>query len=177
VAVTDVFDGGRAQVTGRGIADFAHAVGSNGEAIVERPGKIVYAPMDFAIVVGWKAIIKAIFPKAVDGDLLKLVHLSNSFLMRPGAEPLKKDDIVETKARINAVLNKASKKMVEVCGTISRDGRPLMEVTSQFSYRSTYTDYGKHVSTKDRDANASAYGIEQRCCRPLLEGVVSPRRS
>ena len=61
--------------------------------------------MDFAIVVGWKAIIKAIFPKAIDGDLLKLVHLSNSFRMLPGAEPLKKDDVVETRAQINAVLN------------------------------------------------------------------------
>ncbi|PUU81782.1 fatty acid synthase beta subunit dehydratase [Tuber borchii] len=140
-AVTDVFDGGCAQVTGQAIADFVHAVGNNGEAFVERPGKTVYAPMDFAIVVGWKAIIKAIFPKAIDGDLLKLVHLSNSFRMLPGAEPLKKDDVVETRAQINAVLNQVSGKMVEVCGTISRDGRPIMEVTSQFLYRGTYTDY------------------------------------
>jgi len=49
--------------------------------------------MNFAIVVGRKAIIKAIFPRAIDGGLLKLVHLSNSFRMLPNAEPLK-DDLV-----------------------------------------------------------------------------------
>ncbi|KAF8473168.1 fatty acid synthase beta subunit dehydratase [Kalaharituber pfeilii] len=140
-SMTDVFDGGRTVVTGKAIADFVHAVGNNGEAFVERPGKVVYAPMDFAIVVGWKAIIKAIFPKAIDGDLLRLVHLSNSFRMLPGAEPLKKDDIVDTTAQINAVLNQDSGKMVEVCGTITREGKPIMEVVSQFLYRGAYKDF------------------------------------
>ncbi|KAI5794515.1 acyl transferase domain-containing protein [Peziza echinospora] len=140
-SMTEVFDGGRAVVTGEAIADFVHAVGNNGEAFVERPGKTVFAPMDFAIVVGWKAIIKAIFPKPIDGDLLRLVHLSNSFRMLPGAEPLKKGDVVDTTAQINAVLNQDSGKMVEVCGTITRDGKPVMEVISQFLYRGTYTDF------------------------------------
>ena len=140
-SVTDVFDGGQATVTGQAIADFVHAVGNNGKAFVERPGKVIYAPMDFAIVVGWRAIIKAIFPKAIDGDLFKLVHLSNSFRMLPGAEPLKKDNVVETTAQINADLNQAPGKMVDVCGTISREGKSIMEVTSQFLYRGVYTDY------------------------------------
>ena len=139
--ITSVFEGGRATVTGKAIADFVHAVGNNGEAFVERPGKVVYAPMDFAIVVGWKAITKAIFPKAIDGDLLRLVHLSNSFRMYPGAEPLQKDDVVETTAQINAVLNQDSGKNVEVCGTITRDGKPVMDVVSQFLYRGSYNDF------------------------------------
>lgn len=139
--MTAIFDGGEITVTGKAIADFVHAVGNNGEAFVERPGKIVYAPMDFAIVVGWKAIIKAIFPKPIDGDLLRLVHLSNSFRMLPGAEPLMKGDVVGTTAQINAVLNRDSGKMVEVCGTITRDNKPVMEVTSQFLYRGTYSDF------------------------------------
>lgn len=140
-SVTDVFEGGSATVTADDIANFVHAVGNNGEAFVQRPGKTVYAPMDFAIVVGWKAIMKAIFPRAIDGDLLRLVHLSNSFRMLPGAEPLKKDDTVHTKAQINCVLNQSSGKLVEVCGTISKENRPVMEVVSQFLYRGTYTDY------------------------------------
>ena len=140
-SVTDTFEGGKAVVTGQAIADFVHAVGNTGEAFVDRPGKEVFAPMDFAIVVGWKAIIKPIFPKAIDGDLLKLVHLSNGFRMLPGAEPLKKGDHVETTAQINAVINQDSGKMVEVCGTITRDGTAVMEVTSQFLYRGAYIDY------------------------------------
>lgn len=39
--------------------------------------------------------------------------------------------------------------MVEVCGTISRDGKPVMEVTSQFLYRGTYTDFENTFQRKD----------------------------
>ena len=145
----NTFHGGSATVTSKAIADFVHAVGNTGEAFVERPGKEVYAPMDFAIVVGWKAIIKPIFPHAVDGDLLKLVHLSNGFRMVPGAEPLKKGDAVDTTAQINAVIIQESGKMVEVCGSIKRNGKPVMEVTSQFLYRGTYTDYDMTFQRKD----------------------------
>ncbi|KAI9851557.1 MAG: beta subunit of fatty acid synthetase [Thelocarpon superellum] len=139
--VTDSFEGGTVTVTAQAILDFVHAVGNTGEAFVDRAGKEVLAPMDFAIVVGWKAIIKPIFPRAIDGDLLKLVHLSNGFRMLPGADPLKKGDVLSTRAEVNAVINQSSGKMVEVCGTITREGRPVMEVTSQFLYRGAYSDY------------------------------------
>lgn len=147
--VTTVFDGGETKVTTQAIADFVHAVGNTGEAFVDRPGKEVFAPMDFAIVVGWKAITKPIFPRAIDGDLLKLVHLSNAFRMLPGAEPLKVGDVLQTSARINAIVNQDSGKMVEVCGTITRDNEPVMEVTSQFLYRGTYTDYENTFQRKE----------------------------
>ena len=146
---TNTFDGGKAVVTATDIADFVHAVGNTGEAFVDRPGKEVYAPMDFAIVVGWKAITKPIFPRAIDGDLLKLVHLSNGFRMIPGAEPLKVGDELSTTAQINAVLNQDSGKMVEVCGTITRKGRPVMQVTSQFLYRGAYDDYESTFQRKE----------------------------
>ncbi len=128
-------------MTSEAINEFVHAVGNTGEAFVDRPGKTMYAPMDFAIVVGWKAITRPIFPRAIDGDLLKLVHLSNQFRMMPGAEPLQKGDEVSTTAQINAVINQDSGKMVEVCGTIIRDGEAVMEVTSQFLYRGEYNDF------------------------------------
>jgi fatty acid synthase subunit beta len=140
-SVTGEFDGGKATITSEAINEFVHAVGNTGEAFVDRPEKTMYAPMDFAIVVGWKAITKPIFPRSIDGDLLKLVHLSNQFRMLPGAEPLKKGDVVSTKARVNAVINQESGKMVEVCGTITRNGQEVMQVTSQFLYRGVYTDF------------------------------------
>ncbi|PSS00700.1 malonyltransferase-like protein [Coniella lustricola] len=146
--VSGKFDGGKATVTGEAINDFVHAVGNHGEAFIDRPGKIMYAPMDFAIVVGWKAITKPIFPRTIDGDLLKLVHLSNQFRMMPGAEPLKKGDELSTVARVNAVINQDAGKMVEVCGTIRRDGEDVMEVTSQFLYRGTYTDFENTFQSK-----------------------------
>ena len=139
--VTAQFDGGSATVTSEAIQDFVHAVGNTGEAFVDRPGKTVYAPLDFAICLGWKAITKPIFPRAIDGDLLQLVHLSNSFRMMPGEEPLKKGDQVSTVAEVNAVLNQDAGKMVEVCGTISRNDKTVIEVTSQFLYRGSYDDF------------------------------------
>ena len=148
-ATTSVFEGGQTTVTSQAIADFVHAVGNTGEAFVERPGKEVFAPMDFAIVVGWKAIIKPIFPRAIDGDLLKLVHLSNGFRMLPGAEPLRKGDVLNTTAQINSVINQDSGKMVEVCGTIKRAGKAVMEVTSQFLYRGSYNDYESTFQRKE----------------------------
>ena len=146
---TATFDGGCETVTAQAVADFVHAVGNAGEAFVDRPGKDMFAPMDFAIVVGWKAITKPIFPHAIDGDLLKLVHLSNGFQMVPGAQPLKVGDMLDTTARINAVINQDSGKLVEVCGTIKRDGQPIMHVTSQFLYRGAYTDYENTFQRKD----------------------------
>lgn len=147
--VTSRFDGGQATVTSEAINDFVHAVGNTGEAFVDRPGKEVWAPMDFAIVVGWKAITKPIFPRTIDGDLLKLVHLSNGFRMIPGASPLKKGDVLDTTAEVNAVINQDSGKMVEVCGTITRDGKPVMEVTSQFLYRGAYSDFENTFQRKN----------------------------
>ena len=97
--------------------------------------------MDFAIVIGWKAIMKAIFPKTIDGDLLRLVHMFNGYRMIPGAEPLKKNDVVSSSAEIKAVLNQPSGKLVEVIGTIYRENQPVMEVTSQFLYRGEYVDF------------------------------------
>ncbi|KAJ5261466.1 hypothetical protein N7478_012061 [Penicillium angulare] len=146
---TATFSGGRETITSQAVADFVHAVGNTGEAFVDRPGKEVYAPMDFAIVAGWKAITKPIFPRTIDGDLLKLVHLSNGFKMVPGAQPLKVGDVLDTTAQINAVINQESGKMVEVCGTIKRDGQPIMHVTSQFLYRGAYSDFENTFQRKD----------------------------
>ncbi|OBA21038.1 beta subunit of fatty acid synthase [Metschnikowia bicuspidata var. bicuspidata NRRL YB-4993] len=141
IDVEQVIPGEEVTVSGKDISEFTHAIGNTCEAFIDRPGRKTLAPMDFAIVVGWKAIMKAIFPKTIDGDLLKLVHLSNGYRMIPGAAPLQKDDVLSTKAVINAVLNQPSGKKVEVVGTIYREGQAVMEVTSSFFYRGQYLDY------------------------------------
>lgn len=146
---TSTFDGGSTKVTSQAIADFIHVVGNRGEAFVERPGKAPLAPMDFAIVVGWKAITKPIFPREIDGDLLKLVHLSNGFRMLPGAEPIKRGDVLDSTAQVNAVINQDSGKMVEICGTITRAGQPIMQVITQFLYRGVYDDFENTFQRKD----------------------------
>ena len=60
--------------------------------------------------------MKSIFPAAIDGDLLKLVHLSNSFRMVEGAKPLQVGDICRSEDRVVSVTNSSEGKIVKVKG-------------------------------------------------------------
>ena len=143
------FDGGIEIVTGAAIRELIGVLGNTNEAYIDRKGGDCFAPMDFAIVVGWKALIRPLL-HSVDCDLLKLVHLSNRFRMMPVAKLFGKGDIVGSTSEITVVINQSSGKMVEVCATIaSDDGEPIMQVTSQFFYRGVYTDYKNTFQHKD----------------------------
>jgi hypothetical protein len=76
--------------------------------------------------------MKSIFPAAIasDGDLLKLVHLSNSFRMVEGATPLYVGDICRPEARIVSVTNSSEGKIVKVKGQCYRNNQPVIEVVS-----------------------------------------------
>lgn len=139
--VESTIDGGNMEILSKDISELTHAVGNSCEYFVPRAGRDQLAPMDFAIVIGWKAIMKAIFPKNVDGDILKLVHLSNAYTMLPESTPLKVGDKVSSDAEIVSVVNGPTGKTVEVIGTIYRDGKAVMQVTSAFFYRGSYTDF------------------------------------
>ncbi|ORZ20354.1 fatty acid synthase [Absidia repens] len=141
IPVTENLIGMGETVKSAEIKEFCQAVGNQAEVYVDRGQKMIYAPMDFAIVVGWKAIIKAIFPREIDGDLLKLVHLSNGFRLLEGGDLLSVGDVVDTYAKINAIVNNDSGKLIEVKGVIAREGKAVMEVTSQFLYRGNFTDF------------------------------------
>ncbi len=85
--------------------------------------------------------MKAIFPDAIDGDLLKLVHLSNGFRMLDGVAPLCVGDVCTAEARVVSVINSDSGKAVKVKGYVLRSGEPVIEVTSSFLYRGRFVDY------------------------------------
>lgn len=85
--------------------------------------------------------MKAIFPDAIDGDLLKLVHLSNGFKMLDGVAPLCAGDVCSSEARVVSVINSDSGKAVKVKGFVLRDGEPVIEVSSSFLYRGKFTDF------------------------------------
>lgn len=140
-SVDSTIDGGSTTISSKDIVELTHAVGNSCEYFVPRSDREQLAPMDFAIVVGWKAIMKAIFPKTVNGDILKLVHLSNSYRMISGATPLKAGDKVSSDANIVSVINGPTGKTVKVVGHIYREGKEVMQVISGFFYRGHYTDY------------------------------------
>lgn len=85
--------------------------------------------------------MKAIFPTTIDGDLLKLVHLSNGFRLVNGVRTLKAGDVCQAEARIVSVVNSDAGKAVKVKGFVKRDGKPIIEVVSSFLYRGRFNDF------------------------------------
>ncbi len=83
---------------------------------------------EYRDVTGRQTIMKAIIPSAVDGDLLKLVHLSNGFKMISGSRPPKAGDVCRAEARVVGVVNGDSGKTVRASGRILCKGNPVMKV-------------------------------------------------
>jgi len=84
--------------------------------------------------------MKSIFPHSIDGDLLRLVHLSNGFRMVPEATPLRVGDVCKAEARVFSVVNAPEGKTVKVKGHVYRGDEPVIEVTSAFLYRGRFSD-------------------------------------
>ena len=80
--------------------------------------------------------MKSIFPSAIDGDLHKLVHLSNSFRMVQieGAKPLQVGDICRPDARIVSMTNSSEGKIVY--GVCPSHGRQQLRICGALSVRS-----------------------------------------
>ncbi|EDU42149.1 fatty acid synthase subunit beta dehydratase [Pyrenophora tritici-repentis Pt-1C-BFP] len=97
-------------------------------------------PLDHCIVVAWEAMMKATFAGASGCDFLSLVHLSNKFKVLD-ERPLDVSNKVTSTAEIKAIRNLPAGRAVEVVATITRDGLPAVEVTSEFLFRGTYTDF------------------------------------
>lgn len=88
------------------------------------------APLDYAVVVAWKALTKPLF--VLDVNLLRLVHLQNSF---EWISPIHDNDILAIKSHVSSLVVQESGTLVEVKATISRSGRPIVTVASQFMLR------------------------------------------
>lgn len=141
IPIDSTFRGEPITISSKDVLELTHSVGNSCEYFVPRSGRTQLVPMDFAIIIGWKAIMKAIFPKAVDGDILKLVHLSNSYRMMSGVAPLQVGDKVSSKADIASITNGPTGKTVKVVGHIYRGSEEVMQVISTFFYRGNYTDF------------------------------------
>lgn len=147
--VRDTFVGPDVTISASDVEAFCAVVGNQQEKFKTVRTDEVKAPMDFAIVTGWQAIMKAIFPSSIDGDLLKLVHLSNGFKVIPGSRPLKAGDVCRAEARVVAVVNSDSGKTVRVSGRVLCEGNPVIEVQSAFLFRGRFTDYENTFETID----------------------------
>ncbi|KAF9485144.1 fatty acid synthetase alpha subunit [Pholiota conissans] len=149
INIRDKFVGPSVIIKAADVEQFCAVVGNQGESYKVARNETVQAPMDFAIVTGWQAIMKSIFPSAIDGDLLKLVHLSNGFRMVDGAKPLAVGDVCKAEARIVSVINSNEGKIVKVKGYVYRQGQRVIEVVSSFLYRGRFTDYENTFDTTE----------------------------
>ncbi|KAJ3096841.1 3-oxoacyl-[acyl-carrier-protein] synthase [Phlyctochytrium planicorne] len=140
------------------IKDFVQIVGNQDELYINS----AVAPMDFGIVAGWRSLVTAILPKEIDGDLLRLVHLSNEFRTL-SKEMIREGDTIHTDATVNAVIIGESGKTVEVKAVLSKEGTPILEIISRFLYRGKFLDYNncfqRHVETPMEVTLASAKDV------------------
>ncbi|KAJ9640319.1 hypothetical protein H2199_005858 [Coniosporium tulheliwenetii] len=102
-----------------------------------------FVPLDLCIVVAWTALIKPLLISVIDGDLLRLLHRSNSFEYYPGVRPLKIGDVLHTSSRIQALTLQATGKLVEVVAEIKRDSESAVKVTSVFFIQGQFSDQEK----------------------------------
>ncbi|KAJ7019830.1 fatty acid synthase [Mycena alexandri] len=149
IDIRETFHGPEVTIEASAVEQFCAVVGNQGESFKTVRNDQVSAPMDFAIVTGWQAIMKSIFPSSIDGDLLKLVHLSNGFRMVNGANPLQVGDVCKAEANIVSVTNTDAGKVVKVKGHVFRAGKPVIEVISAFLYRGRFTDYQNTFETTE----------------------------
>ncbi|KAJ6134376.1 Acyl transferase/acyl hydrolase/lysophospholipase [Penicillium sp. IBT 18751x] len=140
-SVHDTFYESQFEVTADSIAEFAHCVQNASDAASKRRGKQLSAPLDFGVVIGWEALMKPLFSRELDVDLLTLVHLTNGFRIPADAEPIQAGYTLETRSRIKAITIEEAGKMVEVHADVYHQNKVVLELSSQFLYRGLHTDW------------------------------------
>jgi fatty acid synthase subunit beta len=95
-------------------------------------------PLDICIPICWTALTRPLVASGITGDLLRLLHRSNSFQYCEGASPLSIGDMLQTSFRLTAVIVKPAGKSITVVATIMRDKKPVVYVTSVFLIRGTF---------------------------------------
>ncbi|OQE74119.1 hypothetical protein PENNAL_c0084G04136 [Penicillium nalgiovense] len=140
-SVHDTFRESQFEVTADSIAEFAHCVQNASDAASKRRGKRMAAPLDFGVVIGWEALMKPLFSRELDVDLLTLVHLTNGFRIPADADPIQAGYALETKSRIQAITIEETGKLVEVRADVYHENKVVLELSSQFLYRGHHTDW------------------------------------
>ena len=105
--------------------------------------------MDLAIVLAWKSIAQALLQEPVQGDLLKLVHLSNSVERTTGSASVQIGDHVHAEAKVASICIDGSGKIVEITAKILRDEAEMLTLVSRFLFRGSFEDFESTFERKD----------------------------
>ncbi|KAK9426783.1 putative Fatty acid synthase beta subunit hexB [Seiridium unicorne] len=120
-------------------------------------------PVDFCIVLAWKALTKPLMVPALNCDLLKLLHRSIRFCYAPLAEPLKFGDVVTTSSRISALVIKSAGKLIEVTADIKRNGELVVSVKSEFFVQGKFSGSEKQFKSMDEPAVTLTVDTQVMC--------------
>ncbi|KAL4902745.1 hypothetical protein BDW74DRAFT_169333 [Aspergillus multicolor] len=100
------------------------------------------APLDLAIAIAWKPLMSCLFHPSVTGDMLRLLHLSNSFEYCDDVEQLKEGDCLSSEGRLTSIKIKPGVgKVVEAEAVLTRNGTPTIRLNSAFILLGEYIDY------------------------------------
>ena len=124
------------------VMEFLNSTGNkNAQQKGTKTDEITEDFMDFGIVLGWKSLVTALQLDQIDGDLLKLVHLSNSFRVIDPALSLSQNDSIVSEAEILSIIIGPSGKTVKVKARLFKDECAFLEITSEFLFRGIFKDY------------------------------------
>jgi fatty acid synthase subunit beta len=98
-------------------------------------------PISVGIVAAWDSVAKPIVLRAIPGDLLRLVHQSNSFEYMTDSAALRVGDVIQSKANVKAIYIEDAGKYVTVEGHILSSNQPVLRVTSTFLFKGTFNDF------------------------------------
>ncbi|KAL2864066.1 acyl transferase domain-containing protein [Aspergillus lucknowensis] len=152
-------------LTREAILQFTKAIDNRNSAYNGKKNSKSLAPLDMAIVVAWKPLMRCLFTDAVNGDILKLLHLKNDFRVLDNARPMREGDVLSSTAEIESIrIRPESGKVVRAVATISREGTPIITVTSEFILQGRYEDYHKTFETREEQV----YKLPLKCQRDVV---------
>ena len=144
--INHCFSGTRTMLTGGMVQEFTRAVSSHGTTRSSQTFTGAIVPLDISIVIAWEPLVKPLFCRLVDCDLLQLLHRSNQFKYVDGAEPLRIGDALESSSRIQSITIGNGNKTVEVLAEIKRNGVVIIEVLSKFFCKGSFKDFENTMS-------------------------------
>ncbi|KAI9173008.1 fatty acid synthase alpha subunit Lsd1 [Blastocladiella emersonii ATCC 22665] len=145
------------------IARFCKVVQNDAEQFVDCGWDQLTAPLDYAIVAGWQAVVQPLFLGLIDRDLLKLVHLSNSFKVLVPGLLVYAGDKIETQAKVISMTNTPTAKKITVKDTLARDGTALVKVTLAFFVRGAFNNYHRTFNNVDKEPISLTVRRPQDC--------------
>ena len=141
------------------IANFNRAIGNTASAVDAAAND--QGSIDLATMAGWRPLIRALFANDLQGNLLRLVHLSHGFCLVPSQEqrtPVQPEERIDSQARVTSVqIVAGTGKKIKVEGSLWRytgsgNKYEWLALTSEFLIRGDFNDYGATFARRSYDA-------------------------